>query len=589
MTIEHALLGLPLPREAASDLPAVCATRPLVPFGIEVIARPGARFEDVPIDALRGLVAEHRVVVVRGLAPIDKPALPLAARRLGPLQPWSFGSVHELEPKDDAKNYLYTRREVPLHWDGAFAPRVPRYLVFSCVEAPEREGETVFVDTTRVWAKADARTRDRWRSLAFEYETERVVHYGGRFRSALVAPHPYEPATVLRFAEPVDDLNPVSVRALGLSPLESAAAITELRDELYAPDVMLAHAWKAGDVVIADNHALLHGRRGFDRGAPRHIRRVNVLGPERTLLDFARDSLRIRRPEFMIAEIPILLVPALLAVRSLAELASTTFALTIALFFLLFHFGDMINCLADRDLDAVYKTRLSEAVYGLGVRTVKLQIALTVVGALGLGAVLSFTTGRSELVALVAAGILLGAQYSTPPLWLKGRGLLQAVVLWALIFVGPMVLVMRSLSPAIDAGDLLLFACYGAMQQGIVLVNTAEDLPEDVASGIRTTAVALGLRGSVVVAAGLVAIGGGGVLACLAVEADSMLALAPFALAWVVVAAGTIGLAVRTLRASKARALEVVRAGAKRVPIWIALTAWGTLLAVVAIRGSVPW
>src|SRR5215471_15088761 len=87
--------------------------------------------------------------------------------------------------------------------------------------------------------------------------------------------------------------------------------------------------------------------------------------------------LRIRRVEFRIAEIPILAIPLLLLLHDTAPLKTFTFWEGIFVFFLLFAFGDMINCLADRDLDAVYKPHLSEAVYGLGVRFVTFQVLAT--------------------------------------------------------------------------------------------------------------------------------------------------------------------------------------------------------------------
>ena len=79
----------------------------------------------------------------------------------------------------------------------------------------------------------------------------------------------------------------------------------------------------------------------------------------------------------MVEELPILLVPALLA-HGASHLASGLFFELSTLFFLLFHFGDMINCLADREVDAVCKTHLSEAIQGFGVRNVTWQIGLTV-------------------------------------------------------------------------------------------------------------------------------------------------------------------------------------------------------------------
>jgi alpha-ketoglutarate-dependent taurine dioxygenase/4-hydroxybenzoate polyprenyltransferase len=529
------------------------------------------------------------VLVLRGLAPFTRAALPLAARRLGPLQRWSFGSVNELKPDPDARNYLYTNRAVPLHWDGAFSAKVPRYLFFHCVAAPEVSGgETVFVDTTRVWARADEASRDVWRALTFRYRTERVVHYGGSFAARVVARHPYTHETVLRFAEPVDDLNPVHVAADGLSPLQSAATITALRAALADPAAVLRHAWQPGDVVVADNHALLHGRRAFAGGERRHILRVNVHGPERTARDAVADSLRIRRPEFMVAEVPILLIAARL-VAGTSALLTWHFAETVALFFLLFHFGDMINCLADRDLDAVYKTHLSEAVKGLGVRNVRWQLGCTAGGAVALAAHLSWVCRRPDVLALVAAGLALGAQYSVGPLRLKGAGLWQVAALWAVIFVGPMLLVARVLGASPTAALLTLIASYGAMQQGIVLVNTAEDLPEDREARVRTTAVALGLNGCLGLALALVAAGGAGTLGALAWLARGthgaravLLSLAPLGAAWAWVlwrVAGTLRSAAAGARSSEAAALAAVRPRARRMPLWITATAWSALFA----------
>ncbi|MEM6730499.1 MAG: TauD/TfdA family dioxygenase, partial [Myxococcota bacterium] len=46
---------------------------------------------------------------------------------------------------------------------------------------------------------------------------------------------------------------------------------------LHAPESFYAHQWQTGDVVIADNFTLLHGREAFTSRAPRHLQRVHVL------------------------------------------------------------------------------------------------------------------------------------------------------------------------------------------------------------------------------------------------------------------------------------------------------------------------
>ena len=135
--------------------------------------------------------------------------------------------------------------------------------------------------------------------------------------------------------------------------------------------------------------------------------------------------LRIRRVEFRIAEIPILAIPLLILLRDTGPLKSFYVWEGIFIFFLLFAFGDMINCLADRDLDAVYKPHLSEAVYGLGVRFVTFQVWVTALIALALSLHLSWILNRWTLIILVAIGLALGAAYSVKPFQIKGRGVAQ--------------------------------------------------------------------------------------------------------------------------------------------------------------------
>jgi len=63
----------------------------------------------------------------------------------------------------------------------------------------------------------------------------------------------------------------------GLPPDEHAGFLRDLRKRLYDPAACLAHTWKPGDVVMTDNHALLHGRRAYTDPGRRHLRRVNIL------------------------------------------------------------------------------------------------------------------------------------------------------------------------------------------------------------------------------------------------------------------------------------------------------------------------
>jgi len=269
------------------DLPGL-ETRKIAPFGVEVAApADGADPAEVDLAAIRRLATRHRLVVLRGFAPTDKPAMEALARRFGDLLAWNFGYVLDLVVHETPANYLFTRGNVPYHWDGAFAEVVPSLQVFQCVEAPDAPGgETVFCDTPAVLDRAGAATRAAWQGLSAAYRTEKKAHYGGEIRQRLIDRHPVTGEPTIRFAEPLNEesvpLNPLDValfRANGrrFGDAEAARFLEDFVPRLYAPEVTYAHRWRTGDYVVADNHALLHGRRPFFDATRRHLRRVHVV------------------------------------------------------------------------------------------------------------------------------------------------------------------------------------------------------------------------------------------------------------------------------------------------------------------------
>jgi alpha-ketoglutarate-dependent taurine dioxygenase len=252
----------------------------LQPFGVELVApHPDAALDAISIPDLRASIAEHRLAVLRGFAAPNDEQMLAFCRRLGSILEWEFGAVNELQVKDDARNYLYTSREVPFHWDGAFAGKIPHYIFFHCRTAPAdgAGGETTFCDTPRLLDLLSPEERRRFENVRITYRTEKIVHYGGAFTSPLLATHPVSGIKVLRYAEPVEDLNPVRLEIEGIPVAEQAAFLARMHELLRDGRCHYAHAWRENDIVLADNHALLHGRRAFTQAATRHLRRVNIL------------------------------------------------------------------------------------------------------------------------------------------------------------------------------------------------------------------------------------------------------------------------------------------------------------------------
>jgi alpha-ketoglutarate-dependent taurine dioxygenase len=257
----------------------------LHPLGFLVQAEhDGADLRSFDIRRAREAVTRHRLLVLRGFKPFDsKEALADYCTNWGELLLWDFGAVFEVVEHDNPTNYLFTSGSVPYHWDGAFAKQVPWLQVFQCLESPGSDagGETLFCDTVKLLQEVDPATRVRWEKTTISYFTEKVAHYGGKITAPLIGRHPRTGEATLRFAEPANadtaKLNTPELEIHGLSADEANAFITELRQGLYDTRYVYAHAWQPGDYVIADNHALLHGRSPYRGGLARRLWRVHVV------------------------------------------------------------------------------------------------------------------------------------------------------------------------------------------------------------------------------------------------------------------------------------------------------------------------
>ena len=293
-------------------------------------------------------------------------------------------------------------------------------------------------------------------------------------------------------------------------------------------------------------------------------------------------SLRLRRVEYRIAEIPIFLIPSLLAIPSASVFRGAIFWEGLCAFLFLFSYGDLLNCLADRELDSIYKPQLTEAVRGLGIRNVIVQIVLSGAAAMALSIHMAWLLDRWLLLPMAVAGLFVAYAYSIEPLRLKRRGLWQLAFYWIGLFTGPMIFTAYLFDPAPSSTVLLVAAFYGLMQTGVILVNTAEDFPEDRKLGVRTAIVALGLKGGIGFAGVLHLLGGAGLIATLVVRLEFKIAIAPLAGAWL-----GVGLALARLRLSlrgldEEAACVAVKRAARFVPLWITSVALSTLLAAGA-------
>ncbi len=471
----------------------------LNPFGAVIRNRSGENsLEQFTAVEIFDLVRLYKIIVFRGYETLAKQPLALFAQQLGePLQ-WEFGAINDLQFKPDTQNYIFTDHRVPLHWDGAFVGKIPHIVLFQCLIPPEKKdlGGTTFCDTAKIVRNAAAAQMEKWQGISITYTTEKIVHYGGKITQSFLQKHPVTNETVIRYAEPVEDLNPVTLEIKGLPNQTPEDFIGEMQEILYDAQFLYTHRWEVRDIVLADNFSLLHGREAFHNPQQRHIQRINILPrPAKfSLMRFLKNCLTIRRKEFFAAELPIFLIPVFLSIAVPGDFLNLSFLLGLAAIFLLFNIGDMMNCYADYELDAIYKSHLSNAVYELGKRNVLMQIAGSGILAVGLTVWVSLLSRQLYLIPLTLVGIFIGLQYSIKPFKFKSGGVSQLVCLWGIIFFGPMLYVAIISNGFPAASQIFLFALYGFHQMGIILLNTAEDYTEDKNAGLKTIIVALGLH-----------------------------------------------------------------------------------------------
>lgn len=235
----------------------------------------------LPIDKLRELLKEEQLLVLRG-GPgfLNADEFSAYCTQWGELGRWPFGTVLDLQERENPEDHIFDHRRVPLHWDGMFRDIVPELQVFFCKKAPGEAdgGRTIFTNTKLALEKAHPEDLSAWKSLMGTYR-RKMEFYDSRVSSPLITTHPIHGYPVIRFGEPQQSegiINPAEISFIGSGVLDVEQTIQRLRETLYSPDTFYAHSWKEGDLLIADNFSLLHGREAFTTRSPRHLQRVHV-------------------------------------------------------------------------------------------------------------------------------------------------------------------------------------------------------------------------------------------------------------------------------------------------------------------------
>lgn len=255
----------------------------LKPFGVLVEAISAHPVKDLNVEVLRDLFREHHLVLLRGFQTFNSSEeFADYCHTWGEVSLWPFGKVLELIEQENPADHIFDHNYVPLHWDGMYRPQVPEYQIFHCVKAPlsGQGGRTTFSNTQLAFENTSEEMKEICEKVTGIYQ-RKMEFYHSKTISPIVTKHPFRETQVIRYNEPptsVDGfINPPDLEFTGIEKAQLENFHRNLKEVLYAPHCFYAHEWQEGDVVIADNFTLLHGREKFVTKAPRHLQRVHVL------------------------------------------------------------------------------------------------------------------------------------------------------------------------------------------------------------------------------------------------------------------------------------------------------------------------
>ena len=248
------------------------------PFGVEArgldLAAPDCTREE--FDALRRAFDDHHLLLLRGPVISGEAQISFVAR-FGPLiaERGLWGYVSNV--REDG-----IVREGPLlfHSDFAFTQSPVWAISLHAWEVPSSGSTTMFARATADSLPADLRARLDGKRVVNLYDFGRPDDQPMRLAEAAPgSPHTEHP--IIR-RHPRTGVEVVMANELhtdhvvGVPAAESAALLADLFAALYDDSNTYRHEWSVGDLVLWDNVALHHGRRGFDPAERRTLQRVTL-------------------------------------------------------------------------------------------------------------------------------------------------------------------------------------------------------------------------------------------------------------------------------------------------------------------------
>jgi len=222
------------------------------------------------LHALLDTLATHGFVVVRG-APAEMDAVGDFARRIGPIRETNWGVVADVKALPRAFDLTMTPRRLEPHADNPYREPIPGYVLLHCLVNSARGGDSTMTDGFAVARALRAEDPDAFDVLTrvwprFRYADEAIVMEN---RGPLIETDADGIVRRVRFSNRTDD-----VPALDPDTLATYYRARKRYAEMVnSRDFMVEFKLEPGDILMMDNHRMLHGRTAYEPGTgERHMR-----------------------------------------------------------------------------------------------------------------------------------------------------------------------------------------------------------------------------------------------------------------------------------------------------------------------------
>jgi taurine dioxygenase len=251
--------------------------RRLAPFGAEVDLDLGIPFGTDMAAELRAALFEYKLLLFRG-HDVSREQQETLAGLFGHI-PKSGTDLRFVSNRGGAATL--GDQELAFHADMDFAPEPYNAVSLHALRLEDGQTSTKFVDGVALWERMPAKLKVRLEGA--KLRNVHVLNYARRDPSVPLDPTMPQHVFTLPRIHPHTGAEYINVsvvgtrEVVGMEPQASEALLNELFDYCFRPEHVLEHFWFKKDLIIWDNHALMHARGAVAGPAERTLQKVSAL------------------------------------------------------------------------------------------------------------------------------------------------------------------------------------------------------------------------------------------------------------------------------------------------------------------------